>query len=482
MTVAVPDLSALAARLPTPDDLTDADTPIALHVVTGADAALAAAGRHGDAYTNWAKVNGFEGKPGQVLLLPDGHGAILAAFVGAQAGDDGHLAPGFELGKLPGVLPEGVYRLETRIDGLDTALTGFLLGGYAFARFKGSKRGPVRLVVTDSPERQAALTQARGVIFARDLINTPANLLGPAAIEASARGLAETFDAPISVIEGEALLDPDNPFPMIHTVGLAAHEAPRLIDFSWAGAEDGPRITLVGKGVAFDSGGLNIKPGNAMALMKKDMGGAAAVLGLALMIMQAGLPVRLRVLVPAVENAISAGAFRPGDVLTSRKGLTVDIGNTDAEGRLILADALALADEEAPDLLIDMATLTGAARVALGPDLLPFFTGDDALASALAEAGATQDDPVWRLPLWERYDSAIAGKVGDISNTGSMPFAGAITAALFLRRFVDKAKSWVHFDIFGWTPSARPGRPEGGEAQGIRALFTLLKDRYPPAD
>jgi leucyl aminopeptidase len=266
-------------------------------------------------------------------------------------------------------------------------------------------------------------------------------------------------------------------------VGAAAKDAPRLFDMRWnGGADDAPRLTLVGKGVCFDSGGLNIKPGNSMALMKKDMGGAAAVLGLALMIMEAELPLRLRVLIPCVENAIASQAFRPSDVLTSRKGLTVEIGNTDAEGRLVLGDALALGDEEAPELMIDMATLTGAARVALGPDLPPFFTDDDALADEIMVASKSQDDPVWRMPLWDRYDSAIAGKVGDISNTGNMPFAGAITAALFLRRFVEQAKSWVHVDIYGWTPSTRPGRPEGGEAQAIRALFNLIAKRYPKTD
>jgi leucyl aminopeptidase len=331
--------------------------------------------------------------------------------------------------------------------------------------------------------RESAITQARGVIFGRDLINTPANLLGPAALGDSAIGLADAFGAETSMIVGEDLLDTNNSFPMIHTVGAAADDAPRLFDMRWnGGPEDAPRVTLVGKGVCFDSGGLNIKPGNAMALMKKDMGGAAAVLGLALMIMEAKLPVRLRVLVPCVENAIASQAFRPSDVLTSRKGLTVEIGNTDAEGRLVLGDALALGDEEAPDLMIDMATLTGAARVALGPDLPPFFTDDDTLADEIMAASEEQDDPVWRLPLWDRYDSTIVGKVGDISNTGSMPFAGAITAALFLRRFVEKAKSWIHIDIYGWTPSTRPGRPEGGEAQAIRALFNLVAKRYAKTD
>jgi leucyl aminopeptidase len=264
---------------------------------------------------------------------------------------------------------------------------------------------------------------------------------------------------------------------MIHAVGKASPRAPRLIDFTW-GSSRAPMVTLVGKGVCFDTGGLDIKPAAGMALMKKDMGGAANVLGLAQMIMEANLKVRLRVLIPAVENAIAGNAFRPGDVLRSRKGITVEIGNTDAEGRLILGDALALADEEAPDLLIDMATLTGAARVALGPDLPPFYTDDDELAEAIADAGKAENDPVWRLPLWKPYLRLFESPVADMNNSGESGFAGSITAALFLRRFVEKARSHVHFDVFAWTPAALPGRPRGGEAQAMRALFSVIRSRY----
>ena len=482
MSVPLPDFDALSALLPTRESLAGDDQLIPLFCVTSLDEAKAAVPDHGIALDNWAKVQGFEGKSGQVLVLPDGAGAMLAVLVGTSASGEGKPDPGFTLGALPGQLPAGTYLLESELANAETALTAFLLGTYTFTAFKPSRRGPVRLA-TSHPARERALVQARGVIFGRDLINTPANILGPEALAASATGLAEAFGAQARVTVGDDLLDPDNPFPMIHTVGAAAKQAPRLVDITWSGGgDDAPKLTLVGKGVCFDSGGLNIKPGNSMSLMKKDMGGAAAVLGLALMIMQSELPVRLRVLIPAVENAIASQAFRPSDVLTSRKGLSVEIGNTDAEGRLVLADALALADEEEPDMLIDMATLTGAARVALGPDLPPFFTDDEALAHAIQEAATEHDDPVWRMPLWDRYDSAIAGKVGDISNTGNMPFAGAITAALFLRRFVEKAKSWVHFDIYGWTPSTRPGRPEGGEAQTIRALFNLIARRYPQMD
>lgn len=475
--VVLPSLADFEARLPRSSEA----SAIPLHVVTSLDEALSLAPDQTEALTNWAKVQGFEGNGGQLLVMPDGNGAMTAVFVGAAKGADGKPSPGFGLGALPLTLPAGTYALRSELDDAETALIAFLLGGHNFSQFKPSKRGMV-VLVCDDPARDKAIRQARGVAFARDLINMPANLLGPQALAASATGLAKAYHADLSITVGEDLLNPDNPFPLIHTVGAAAVDAPRLIDMGWSGADDGPRITLVGKGVCFDSGGLNIKPGGSMALMKKDMGGSAAVLGLAMMIMDAKLPVRLRVLVPAVENAIASAAFRPSDVLASRKGLSVEIGNTDAEGRLVLADALALGDDDEPDLMIDMATLTGAARVALGPDLPPFFTDDDELASEIEEAAKAHDDPVWRMPLWDRYDSAINGKVGDISNTGNMPFAGAITAALFLRRFVSRAKSWVHFDIYGWISSARPGRPEGGEAQAIRALFNLIAKRYPAKD
>jgi leucyl aminopeptidase len=316
---------------------------------------------------------------------------------------------------------------------------------------------------------------ARAVTLVRDLVNTPANDLGTAELAAAVVAVADRHGASVSEIVGDDLLAAG--FPLVHMVGAASTRPPRLVDFSW-GDERDPGVTLVGKGVVFDTGGLNIKPDSAMLLMKKDMGGAANVLGLAQMIMEAGLKVRLRVIVPIVENAISGNAFRPGDVFRSRKGLTVEIGNTDAEGRLILADALALADEEGPDLLVDMATLTGAARVALGPDLPPVYTRDDGFAAELAAAAARVADPLWRMPLWAPYDQLLSSKVADVNHISSGPFAGSITAALFLGRFVERARTWLHADVFAWTPSARPGKPEGGEAQVIRALEALLTDRY----
>ena len=317
---------------------------------------------------------------------------------------------------------------------------------------------------------------AEAVSLARDMVNTPANDMGPEAIEKSARAVAARFKAKVKVITGPQLLKRN--FPMIHAVGRAASEAPRLIDFTW-GAKGAPKVTLVGKGVAFDTGGLDIKPSSGMLLMKKDMGGAANVLALAMLIMGEKLGVRLRVLIPAVENSISASAFRPGDILASRKGLTVEIGNTDAEGRLILADALALADEESPDLLIDMATLTGAARVALGPDLPPFYTDDGAFAAELAEASEHVADPLWRMPLWKPYERKLNSKIADTNNVTTDGFAGSVTAALFLKKFVGKAKTWAHFDIFAWNPADKPQAPAGGEAQAIRAIFHVLKQRFP---
>jgi leucyl aminopeptidase len=316
---------------------------------------------------------------------------------------------------------------------------------------------------------------ALAVAAGRDLVNMPANDLGPDDIEEAARRIAERHGGSIRAIVGDDLLDED--LPMIHAVGRAADRAPRLIDLVW-GDEAAPKVTIVGKGVAFDTGGLDIKPSSAMLLMKKDMGGAASALALAEMVMGGGLPVRLRILVPAVENAISGGSFRPGDVLRSRAGLTVEIGNTDAEGRLILADALTLADEEAPDLIVDFATLTGAARVALGPDLPPLYTADDALAVDMLRLGTAIHDPVWRLPLWRPYAKLLESKVADTNNVSSGGFAGSITAALFLARFVRAAKAYAHLDIYGWNPSAKPGRPEGGEVQGARLAYALLRERY----
>ena len=316
--------------------------------------------------------------------------------------------------------------------------------------------------------------QIAGVFLARDLINTPTNDMGPEALERAFRALAKHYDARVDVIKGDDLLKQN--FPLIHTVGRASTEAPRLLEMRW-GQDGAPKVTLVGKGVCFDTGGLDIKPAASMLLMKKDMGGAANVLGLALMIMDANLKVDLRVLVPAVENSISGNAFRPGDIYKSRKGLTVQIDNTDAEGRLILADALAYADEDTPDLLVDMATLTGAARVALGPDLPPFFTDDEDLAHELADSSLETDDALWRLPLFAGYNADVSARIADLTNAPAGGMAGAITAALFLKRFVTNTEKWVHLDIFGWSPKDRAHCTIGGEAQGIRALYHHIRTR-----
>jgi leucyl aminopeptidase len=299
--------------------------------------------------------------------------------------------------------------------------------------------------------------------------------MGPEELAAAAEALAAEFGASFACTVGEDLLTQN--FPLVHAVGMASDRAPRLIDIGW-GDPAHPKVTLVGKGVCFDTGGLDLKPSSGMLIMKKDMGGAANVLALARMVMDARLKVRLRVLIPAVENAVSGNAFRPLDVFTSRKGIAVEIGNTDAEGRLVLADALALADEETPDLLIDLGTLTGAARVALGPDLPPFYTNDETLAADLARCAAMENDPLWRMPLWPPYDAWLDSKTATITNAPSGGFAGSITCALFLQRFVEQARSWLHVDIYGWTPSAKPARPEGGECQAARAIYSLLSERY----
>jgi len=426
----------------------------------------------GDAALAWAKANRFSGEPGRVLLIPGADGAVAGAFFGIDAGPG--LGP-LAAGALAKALPEGDWHFASAPDRAALAALGAVLGGYAFTRYSRKAGAEIRLAVPAGVDAAQVSRLAEGVFLARDLINTPTNDMGPEAIEQAARQLAKRHKASIAVTEGDALLAKN--FPMIHAVGRASAEAPRLIDMRW-GPKNAPKVTLVGKGVAFDTGGLDIKPPSNMLLMKKDMGGAANVLGLAHMIMAGGLKISLRVLVPAVENAIAGNAFRPGDVLTSRKGITVEIGNTDAEGRLILADALAYADEEAPELLIDMATLTGAARVATGPELPPFFTGDEKLAADIAAASVSEADPLWRLPLWDGYDQKYASKVADINNVNTDGFAGAIIAALFLRRFTGKAKAWAHFDIFGWSPVDRPHCPVGGEAQGIRAIEKVLRDRY----
>jgi leucyl aminopeptidase len=434
--------------------------------------ALAAAGLDAAALA-WAEANDFNGQADRVLVLPGEGGAVAGALLGTGAEDEGYAS--LATGTLARKLPEGDWFFAMPPADADQAAIGLALGGYAFTRY-GKKPGkPVRFTLPEGTDRVRVERIVEGVFLTRDLVNTPTNDMGPEALEAAVRALGNQHKAMVSVVHGDALLA--NNFPMIHAVGRASAEAPRLIDLTW-GEASAPKVTLVGKGVCFDTGGLDIKPASGMLLMKKDMGGAANVLGLASMIMAAKLPVRLRVLIPAVENAISGNAFRPGDVLQSRKGITVEIGNTDAEGRLVLADALSLADDEQPALLIDMATLTGAARVALGPDLPPFYTDDDALAAELAEAARTTADPLWRMPLWKPYDQKLSSKVADLNNVTTDGFAGSITAALFLKRFVEKAESWAHFDIFAWSPNERPHCPVGGEAQAIRAIERVLSKRY----
>jgi leucyl aminopeptidase len=421
----------------------------------------------------WAAANGFAGETGRLLVAPAERGAIGSALFGLGEGTGG-FSP-LLTGTLGQSLPAGDWHFGNRPTDPELAALGVALGGYAFTRYGRKPGNPIRFGLPDGVDADRVKRLAEGVFLARDLINAPANDMGPDALEAAARDLASRFKAKVSAIRGDALLGRN--FPMIHAVGRAGAEAPRLIDLSW-GPAGAPKVTLVGKGVCFDTGGLDIKTASGMLLMKKDMGGAANVLGLASMLMGAGLNIRLRVLIPAVENAIASNAFRPGDVLRSRKGVTVEIGNTDAEGRLVLADALALADEEAPDLLVDMATLTGAARVALGPDLAPFYTDDEALASEISAASAVVADPVWRMPLWAPYEGKLSSRVAEMNNVTADGFAGSVTAALFLKRFVEKARIWAHFDIFGWNPSDRPHGPAGGEAQAIRVLERVIAAHY----
>jgi len=415
----------------------------------------------------------FEPKPGQALLLPGQDGMLAGVLFGLEAADK--VPDRFLPGRLPGLLPAGTYRFANAPHDARLAALAVALGAYKFARYRKAEPSEVKVVVPDGVDAAELSRIAEGASLARDLINTPANDMGPAELEDAARALAERHGARASAIVGDDLLEQN--FPLIHAVGRGSPRAPRLIDIAW-GDRAAPKVTLVGKGVCFDTGGLDLKPSSAMLIMKKDMGGAACALAAAHMIMDAKLKMRLRVLIPAVENSVSGAAFRPLDVYRSRKGITVEIGNTDAEGRLVLADALALADEDAPDLIVDMATLTGAARVALGPDLPPFYTHDDAFAADLARHARAEHDPLWRMPLWRPYDAMLDSKVADINNVASGAFAGSITAALFLNRFVEKAKAWAHVDVYGWTPSAKPARPEGGECQAARALYALLKERY----
>src|SRR6478752_2695558 len=415
---------------------------------------------------------GFEANPGRLMLLPATDGTLAGALFGIEAPDENEIDR-FRPGQLSGQLPPGSYRFANAPHDPRLAALAFALAAYQFTRYRKADARNVRLVVPEGVDGQDLSRIVEGVTLCRDLTNTPSNDMGPAELEAASRAFARRHGAKVKVTSGDALA---KSFPLVNAVGAGSARKPRLIDITWGKPSD-PKITLVGKGVCFDTGGLDIKPDSGMLNMKKDMAGAATALALAHMIIGRRLKVRLRVLIPAVENAISGTSFRPRDVYTSRKGISVEIGNTDAEGRLILADALTLADEEKPAMIVDFATLTGAARVALGPDVPPFFTDDDALADTLARAGTTENDPVWRMPLWRPYQAMLDSKVADLNNVGAGGHGGAITAALFLRRFVS-AKSWVHLDIFAWTPAAKPGRPEGAECQTARALYAMLCKRY----
>lgn len=420
----------------------------------------------------WVDANGFTGARNQALLIPRADGRPRMALAG-HASAEQRARRRFVLAGAVEHLPEGVYDIVSGLEGqaLETECFGWLMTGHAFDRYHAQSTGKARLVAPAAVDAARIEALVAAEVLIRDLVDTPASDMGPVELEAAIRAVAAEFGASVDSIEGDALLAQN--LPMIHTVGRASDRTPRLIDMRWG--DRGPKLTLVGKGVCFDTGGLNLKPSPGMATMKKDMGGAATVLGLARTIMALGIAVQLRVLVPAVENSVSGGAFRPGDILTSRKGLTVEINNTDAEGRLVLADALALATEDNPDLVVSMATLTGAARVAVGPDIAPFFTDDDAVALALAAAAARVADPVWRLPFHAPYETLIEPDNADLDNAPGGGFAGSITAALFLRRFVGSAR-YVHFDIYAWQPTKAPARPRGGTGQGARALFTALPD------
>jgi leucyl aminopeptidase len=420
----------------------------------------------------FVQAAGYEPKPGRYLLVPSADGKIAGILFGIESAEE-TVKDLFRPGQLSGLVPPGTYRFANAPHDARLAALAFALNAYEFTRYRKAESRDVRLIVPDSVDEEDLIRIIEAATLARDLINTPSNDMGPAELEDAARALARRFGAIVEVTEGEALA---KGFPLVHAVGAGSARAPRLIDFSW-GKESDAKVTLVGKGVCFDTGGLDIKPESGMLNMKKDMAGGATALALALMVMSRKLKVRLRVIIPAVENAISGMSFRPRDIYTSRKGISVEIGNTDAEGRLILADALALADEDKPALVVDFATLTGAARVALGPEVPPFFTDDDALAEELARCAEAENDPLWRMPLWRPYESMLDSKVADTNNVSTGGQGGAITAALFLRKFVG-AKSWLHLDIFAWTPAAKPGRPEGAELQSARALYALLCARF----
>jgi leucyl aminopeptidase len=442
---------------------------IPLHAVAAKDAkAWLAKQKH----AGFVIASGFS--VGTLAALPDAKGGIAAWVLGLGNCEKGDTKDVFALAAAAEKLPAGLYRLGEVPDycGGAHAALAWLMGGYGFDRYKKKPTPKAKLALPRDVDGEEISRIAQNLFLARDLVNTPANDMGPAELEAASRALAKQHGAKISVTSGAALT---KNYPLVAAVGQGSPRSPRLIEITWG---KGPLVTLVGKGVCFDSGGLDIKPSAGMLTMKKDMGGAACVLAVAGMVMGAKLKLRLRILIPAVENSVSGTAMRPGDVFKSRKGLTVEIGNTDAEGRLILADALADADDEKPDLLIDVATLTGAARVATGMELPPFFTDDETLAAELLRHGTDTQDPLWRLPLWRGYEDTITSRIADLNNNPAYGYAGAITAALFLNRFVTQTRSWAHLDIPAWIDRPKPGRPMGGEANSARALYSLLKERY----
>ncbi|MDH3315129.1 MAG: leucyl aminopeptidase family protein [Gammaproteobacteria bacterium] len=420
----------------------------------------------------WVEASDFEAKPDTHCLIPGQDGKMAKVLSGIRDPGDP-----FCLARLTTALPRGSYYISAEWDTpvMERATLGWALGGYRFTRYKRADQELARLVVNDGCDAKRIQDLVEAVFLIRDLINTPAEDMMPEHLAYAVKDLAAEFDAVVSETVGDALIEEN--YPAIHAVGRASVHEPRLIDLRW-GNPDRPKVTLVGKGVCFDTGGLDLKGANNMRLMKKDMGGAAHAIALARLVMSAGLPVCLRLLVPAVDNAVSGSAFRPGDVLATRKGLTVEVDNTDAEGRLILCDALAEGASEAPDLMIDFATLTGAARVALGTDVPAMFCNNDALAENLLRASEEIHDPVWRLPLYAPYKELIESTVADIVNSASRPFGGAITAALFLDAFVPAAIPWAHFDLMAWSIKSRPGHPEGGDAMGLRAVFEYLCNRY----
>jgi leucyl aminopeptidase len=432
--------------------------------------------KQSNATRNWLKLQSFEAKPGSICQIPATSGVLEKVLLGVH--------PQFNLWNFAALaeqLPaQHTYFLEdTKLKPalIQEALLGWMLGCYRYTAYKPLTRNFPLLRIPAKAHAEAAYQMAQAICLTRELINRPANDLTPSALAKAAKKLAKAAGATYTEISGKELLKKN--YPTIHAVGRACEDAPRLVDIRWNQEQTKlPLVTLVGKGVCFDTGGLNIKTGNGMGLMKKDMGGAAAALGLAQLLMQTGLKLRLRVLLPIVENSIAGNAFRPQDIIRTRKGLTVEIGNTDAEGRLILCDALTEADSEKPDLLIDMATLTGASRVALGLDIPSFFTPSDALAQEVITAAAATSDPLWRLPLWEGYEEYLNSQVADTNNAGSSSYAGAITAALFLKKFVTETPNWLHIDMMAWNISAKAGRPVGGEAQGLRAIYHLLQQRY----